>query len=149
MKVILTDDVKKVGKKGELVEVSDAYARNVLFRQNKAIEATKNSVNELEMKKKAEMKRKEEELQEAKDLALKLKELSITVGIKTGDGGRVFGSISSKEIAVEAKNQLQLEIDKKKIHLPDPIKSLGTSVVQIKLHPKVNAELKVNVVSEK
>ena len=149
MKVILTDDVKKVGKKGELVEVSDAYARNVLFRQNKAIEATKNSVNELEMKKKAEMKRKEEELQEAKDLALKLKELSITVGIKTGDGGRVFGSISSKEIAVEAKNQLHLEIDKKKIHLPDPIKSLGTSVVQIKLHPKVNAELKVNVVSEK
>ena len=136
MKVILTDDVKKVGKKGELVEVSDAYARNVLFRQNKAIEATKNSVNELEMKKKAEMKRKEEELQEAKDLALKLKELSITVGIKTGDGGRVFGSISSKEIAVEAKNQLHLEIDKKKIHLPDPIKSLGTSVVQIKLHPK-------------
>ena len=149
MKVILTDDVKKVGKKGELVEVSDAYARNVLFRQNKAIEATKNSVNELEMKKKAEMKRKEEELQEAKDLALKLKELSIIVGIKTGDGGRVFGSISSKEIAVEAKNQLQLEIDKKKIHLPEPIKSLGTSVVQIKLHPKVNAELKVNVVSEK
>lgn len=149
MKVILTDDVKKVGKKGELVEVSDAYARNVLFRQNKAVEATKTSVNELEMKKKAEAKRKEEELQEAKALAERLKELSITVGIKTGDGGRVFGSVSTKEIAVEAKNQLKLELDKKKIHLPDPIKSLGTSIVQIKLHPQVNAELKVNVVSEK
>lgn len=148
MKVILLDDVRKVGKKGDLVEVSDGYARNVLFRQKKAMEATKKSINEIELKNKAEVKRKAEELVAAKELGEKIKGMEVVVKVKAGEGGRVFGSVSTKEIVREAKNQLGLDVDKKKLVLKDPIKSLGTHLVPLKLHPKVTSEIKVKVEAE-
>ncbi len=148
MKVILLEDVRKVGKKGELVEVSDGFARNVLFRKKQAVEATKNAINDLELKAKADTKRRKEELEAARELGEKIKDMEVVVTIKTGQGGRVFGSVSSKEIVQAAKNQLNLDFDKKKLVLKDPIKSLGTHVVQLKLHPKVTSELKVKVVEE-
>lgn len=148
MKVILTEDVKKVGKKGELVEVSDGFARNVLFRKKQAVEATNKAINELNLKNKADTKRKAEELEAAKVLGEKVKEMQVVVKIKAGDNGRVFGSVSTKEITKAAKAQLGLELDKKKFVLKEPIKSLGTHVVQLKLHPKVTSELKVKVEAE-
>lgn len=148
MKVILTEDVKKVGKKGELVEVSDGFARNVLFRKNQGVEATNKAINELNLKNKADAKRRAEELQEAKELGEKVKEMQIVIKIKAGDGGRLFGSVSTKEITKEAKAQLGLELDKKKIVLKEPIKSLGTHIVKLKLHPKVTSEFKVKVEAE-
>jgi len=149
MKVILLEDVRKVGKKGELVDVSDGYARNVLFRQKKGVEATKKAINELELQKKADEKRRKEEYAQAKELGEKIKDMEVQVTLKTGSGGRVFGSISTKEIAQAAKSQLKLDVDKKKLVLKDPIKSLGTHVVSLKLHAQVTSELKVKVVEEK
>ena len=148
MKVILSQDVKNVGKKGELVEVSDGYARNVLLRKKQAIEATNTAVNELKLKNKADEKKRAEELEEAKLLGERVKEMEIRISIKAGENGRVFGSVSSKEIAVAAKEQHNLELDKKKIVLKEPIKSLGTHVVTLKLHPKVTSEIKVKVEAE-
>lgn len=148
MKVILLEDVKKVGKKGDLCEVSDGYARNVLIKKNQAVEATNEAVNDLKLKNKADTKRREEELQEAKVLGAQIKEKSITIKIKSGEGGRIFGSVSTKEIAKEVKVQLGLTIDKKKMVLKEPIKSLGTHKVPLKLHPKVMSELTVKVEAE-
>lgn len=148
MKVILLEDVRKVGKKGELVEVSDGFARNVLFRKKQALEATKKAINELELKDKADIKRQEEELEEAKILGEKIKNMEVVVTLKTGSGGRVFGSISTKEIVLAAKTQLGLDVDKKKLVLKDAIKSLGTHTVPLKLHAKVTSELKVKVKEE-
>lgn len=148
MKVILLVDVPKVGKKGELVEVSDGFARNVLFRKKQGLEATKNAINELDLKKKSDDKRRQEEYEEAKQLGEKMKDMEITVKIKAGEGGRIFGSVSTKEITQAVKEQLSLEIDKKKIVLKDPIKALGSHLVPIKIHPKVTAELKVKVIQE-
>jgi len=145
MKVILLMDVPKIGKKGELVEVSDGMARNVLFRKNQALEATKTAINEYELKIKSEARRREDELKEAKELAEKFKSLQVSIPIKIGEGGRTFGSISTKEISLAAKDQLHLDIDKKKILLKDHIKSLGNHEVPIKLHAQVTATLKVNV----
>lgn len=146
MKVILLEDVKKLGKKGELVNVSDGYARNYLFVKNLASEATNSVINEMNLQKEAEKRRKEEELKEAKALGEKIKNQSITIEIKTGEGGKIFGSVSSKEISKAAKEQLDLDIDKKKMQLPEPIKSLGTHIIPIKIHPKVTTELKVKVI---
>lgn len=148
MKVILLEDVRKVGKKGELVEVSDGFARNVLFRKKQALEATRKSINELELKDKADKKRLEEELEAAKVLGEKIKGMEVVVKMKTGSGGRVFGSVSTKEIVQAAKAQLDLVVDKKKLVLKDPIKSLGTHVIPLKLHAKVVSELKVKVIEE-
>jgi len=148
MKVILLEDVRKVGKKGELIEVSDGFARNVLFRKKQALEATKKAINELELKDKADIKRQEEELEEAKILGEKIKNMEVVVTLKTGSGGRVFGSISTKEIVLAAKTQLGLDVDKKKLVLKDAIKSLGTHTVPLKLHAKVTSELKVRVKEE-
>ncbi len=148
MKVILLEDVKKVGKKGELHEVSDGFARNVLFRKKQAVEATKKAINELELKDKADQKRIIEEFEVAKELGNKIKDMQIIVKMKAGAGGRVFGSVSTKEIVKAAKEQLNLEVDKKKLVLKDPIKSIGTHVVPLKLHAKVTSELKVKVEEE-
>lgn len=145
MKVILLVDVPKIGKKGELVEVSDGMARNVLFRKKQALEATKAAINEYELKLKSEAKRKEDELKEAQELGEKLKSLQVTVAIKIGEGGRTFGSISTKEISQAAKDQLKLDLDKKKIMLKDHIKTLGSHDVPIKLHSQVTTTLKVVV----
>ena len=148
MKVILLEDVKSLGKKGEVVNVNDGYARNLLFKKNLGIEATKQNLNDLKLQKQNNDKLEAERLEEAKKLAKELEEKQAVLAIKTGSDGRVFGSVSTKEIAEAAKEQLGYELDKKKMHLKDAIKSIGTFHVPVKLHPKVTVELKV-VVKEK
>ena len=145
MKVILVEDVKALGKKGEMVNVSDGYARNMLFPKKLGLEATPKNINDLKLQKQNDEKVAQEKLDAAKALAEEIKEKSITVKIQAGVEGRVFGSISSKEIALEAKKQLNMDIDKKKIIIPDAIKSLGTYNVNIKLHKDVMATLAVKV----
>lgn len=148
MKVILLEDVKSLGKKGEVVNVNDGYARNLLFKKNLGIEATKQNLNDLKLQKQNNDKLEAERLEEAKKLAKELEEKEVVLAIKTGSDGRVFGSVSTKEIAEAAKEQLGYELNKKKMHLKDAIKSIGTFHVPVKLHPKVTVELKV-VVKEK
>lgn len=145
MKVILLEDVKSLGKRGDTVNVSDGYARNALLPKKLAVEATPKNVNDLKLKKAHEEKVAREQLHAAKTFAQELEGKQVVMTIKTGENGKVFGSISSKEIAEAAKEQLGFELDKKKILLPSPIKALGTTMVGIKLHPRVTAELKVEV----
>ena len=158
MKVILKEDVKALGKKGDVVEVSDGYARNLLLPKKLGVEATGKNMNDLKLQKAHEDKVAQENLDAAKAFAEELKDKQVTVGIKVGEGGRTFGSISAKEIAEAAKAQLDnlyqqqaakeqlgYELDKKKLQLSAPIKELGTTMVPIKLHPKVTGELKVVV----
>lgn len=145
MKVILLEDVKALGKKGQVVNVSDGYARNLLLPKKLGVEATGKNINDLKLQKAHEDKVAQENLDAAKAFAEELKDKQVTVGIKVGEGGRTFGSISAKEIAEAAKAQLGYELDKKKLQLSAPIKELGTTMVPIKLHPKVTGELKVVV----
>ena len=145
MEVILLEDVKSLGKKGELVKVNEGYARNFLLKKNLGIEATAKNKNDLKLQKQHEAKLAKEKLESAKAFAEEMKEKSITVSIRTGSGGRSFGSVSTKELAVAAKEQLGYELDKKKMVLQDPIKSPGIFTLPIKLHPKVTGELKVIV----
>ena len=145
MKVILLQDVKSLGKKGEIVNVNDGYARNFILPKKVGLEATGKNLNDLKLKKANDEKVAKEIYEEAKAFGERLKEMEVNVTIKTGEGGKIFGSVSSKEIAEAAKAQLGIELDKKKMVLPSPIKVLGTTMVPIKLHPKVTSELKVNV----
>lgn len=145
MKVILLEDVKALGKKGQVVNVSDGYARNLLLPKKLGVEATGKNMNDLKLQKAHEDKVAQENLDAAKAFAEELKDKQVTVGIKVGEGGRTFGSISAKEIAEAAKAQLGYELDKKKLQLSAPIKELGATMVPIKLHPKVTGELKVVV----
>ena len=145
MKVILLEDVKSLGKKGEVVNVSDGYARNMILPKKLGLEATPKNLNDLKLQKAHEDKVAQENLDAAKAFAEELKDKQVTVGIKVGEGGRTFGSISAKEIAEAAKAQFGYELDKKKLQLSAPIKELGTTMVPIKLHPKVTGELKVVV----
>ena len=145
MKVILLEDVKSLGKKGEIVNVNDGYARNFILPKKLGLEATSKNLNDLKLQKQNDEKVAQEKLDAAKALAEEIKEKSITVKIQAGVEGRVFGSISSKEIALEAKKQLGMDIDKKKIVIPDAIKSLGTYNVNIKLHKDVVGKLAVKV----
>ena len=145
MKVILLEDVKALGKKGQVVNVSDGYARNLLLPKKLGVEATGKNMNDLKLQKAHEDKVAQENLDAAKAFAEELKDKQVTVGIKVGEGGRTFGSISAKEIAEAAKAHLGYELDKKKLQLSAPIKELGTTMVPIKLHPKVTGELKVVV----
>ena len=145
MKVILLQDVNKVGKKGELVEAADSYARNVLIRKNLAVEATGKAINDLKLKKANDEKIAEENLEKAKELKEQLDRSSVVVRAKTGEGDKLFGSISGKEIAEAAKEQLGIELDRRKIVVDNPIKTIGTMSVIVKLHPKVKAELTVKV----
>ena len=145
MEVILLEDVKSLGKKGELVKVNEGYARNFLLKKNLGIEATAKNKNDLKLQKQHEAKLATEKLEAAKAFAEEMKEKSITVSIRTGSGGRSFGSVSTKELAAAAKEQLGYELDKKKMVLQDPIKSPGIFTLPIKLHPKVTGELKVIV----
>lgn len=148
MKVILLQDVKSLGKKGDLVEVKDGYARNAILPKKLGVEATPKNINDLKLKKANDEKVAAENLAAAKALAEELKEKEIVVSLKLGAGGKTFGSISSKEISEEAKKQLGYEIDKKKILLKESIKTLGVHTVGIKLHPQVTAELKVKIEEE-
>lgn len=145
MDVILLQDVKALGKKGEIVKVSDGYARNFILPKKLGVEANKQNLHELNNQKAAEERRQKELLEEAKNQAKKLEELTIKVTIKVGENGRTFGSVSTKEIAAAAKEQYGLELDKKKLQLNDPIKNAGAYTVPVKLHPQVTAELKVKV----
>ncbi len=148
MKVILLEDVKSLGKKGDVVDVSDGYAKNFLLTKKKGVEANSKNLNDLKLKKANDEKVAAQNLQDAKDLAASLEEKTVVVRLKAGEGGKTFGSVSSKEIAEEARLQHGLDIDKKKIVINDPIKSLGTYEVTIKLHPKVAGKLKVKVEEE-
>lgn len=148
MKVILLQDVKSLGKKGDIVEVNDGYARNFLLKTKKGVEANNKNMNDLKLHKANQDKIAQEQLEAARELGRKLEESKVTVSIKTGEGGRAFGSVSSKEIAAAAQEQLGLDIDKKKVQLKEQLKSLGTFHVPVRLHPKVTAELTVNVTEE-
>lgn len=145
MEIILLEDVKSLGKKGDMVNVSEGYARNFLLKKKMGVEATAKNKNDLKLQKQHEEKLAKEKLEEAKAFAEELKEKSITVSIKTGSGGRSFGSVSTKELAAAAKEQLGYDLDKKKMVLDVPIKSPGIFTMPIKLHPKVTGELKVIV----
>ena len=145
MKVILLEDVKSLGKKGEIVNVNDGYARNFILKKNLGLEATGKNLNDLKLQQQNAAKVAKEKLEAAQALAKDLEDKSVTVKIQAGVEGKVFGSISSKEIALEAKKQLGMDIDKKKIVIPDAIKSLGTYNVNIKLHKDVTATLTVKV----
>ena len=145
MKVILKADVKGKGKKGELIEVSEGYGRNFLMPRGLAEPATADNLNVKKAQDEAHARKIALEQQAAREAAEKLKESPVKVPAKGGTGGRLFGAVTSKEIAEAAKAQLSLELDKKKIQLSNPIRNLGVTIVPVKLHPKVTAELKVHV----
>ena len=147
MKIILLQDIKTVGKKGEVVEVNDSYARNVLIRKKQAVEANSRTMNDLKLQTANAEKVAAENYAAAQELAEKLENSSVTVKVKTGEGGKLFGSISSKEISDAISSQLGLEVDKKKIQMPGPIKNIGETMVPIRLHAKVTAQIKVVVES--
>lgn len=145
MKVILLQDVKSLGKKGEIVDVSDGYAKNFLITKKLGVEANSKNLNDLKLKKANEEKVAAQNLQDAKELAEAIAEKTVVVRLKAGEGGKTFGSVSNKEIAEEAKAQHGLDIDKKKIVINEPIKSIGSYEVTVKLHPKVTGTIKVKV----
>ena len=145
MKVILLEDVKSLGKKGEVVNVNDGYARNFVLPKKLGVEATGKNMNDLKLQKANEEKVAKEHLEAAQAFAKEMEKDHVVVSIKAGEGGRTFGSVSSKEIATAYKEQCGKEIDKKKIILPEPIKSFGVYEVAVKLHPKVTGPLKVKV----
>ena len=145
MKVILLQDVKALGKKGEVVNVNDGYARNFILPKKLGVEANGKNLNDLKLQKNNEAKVAQEHLDAAKKLAEELKAGKVVLTMKVGEGGRTFGSVSSKEIAEAVKEQMHLDIDKKKIQLKEQIKTLGTHIVSVKLHPEVTAELNLSV----
>lgn len=145
MKVILLQDVKPHGKKGEIVEVSDGYARNFIIPKKLGLEATSKNLNDLKLQKANDEKVAKEHREAAQAFAKELEGKTVKVKMKTGEGGRTFGTISSKEIVQAAKEQFDIEIDKKKVQIPDAIKSLGMYEVTVKLHPSVTGKLKVHV----
>lgn len=148
MKVILLEDVKALGKKGDIVNVSDGYARNALFTKKLAVEANGKNLNDLKLQNQHADKVAAENLAEAKALADKLKEVTVQLKIRTGEGGKSFGAVSSKEIVEALKAQSGIIIDKKKIKLAESLKNLGTYEVKVKLHPEVVAELAVKIEAE-
>ncbi len=146
MKIILLQDEKKLGKKGDIIEASDGYARNYILPKKIGVEATSKNLNELKLQRAHSEKVAQESLDAAKALAAELDQKLVTLKIKAGEGGKVFGSISSKEIAAAFKEQHNMEVDKKKIQLADSIKSVGDYEVPVKLHPQVTAKLNVKVI---
>ena len=146
MDIVLLEDVKSLGKKGQLVKVNDGYARNFILPKKLGVEATAKNLNDLKLQKANAEKIAAKQLAEAKALAEKLEGLSVTISMKAGEGGRAFGSVSGKEISKAITEQLELDIDKKKFQLQDPIKAFGTHEVPIRLHKDVTAKLAVKVV---
>jgi large subunit ribosomal protein L9 len=147
MKVILLEDVKSVGKKGDTVELKEGYARNFILPKKLGVEATGENLNTLKLQKQNEEKIAKEQYESALALKSQIEEMLVKVEIKGGEGGKTFGSVSSKEIAKAVSDQYKKEIDKKKISLNEPIKTAGTHEVAVKLHPKVTATLRVHVES--
>jgi len=148
MKVILQQEVKKLGKKGDIIEVSEGYARNYLLPQKLAIMATANNVNNAKMQQVAEERKKERALDEAKLLAAQMTKIAVSIPVKMGEGGRLFGSVTAKDIADALVKEHKLELDKRKIELKDALKSLGTFTVPIKLHPEVSTQIQVTLKAE-
>lgn len=148
MKVILQQDVKGQGKKGELIEVSDGYARNFLLHKKLAIEANSSNINILNQKKQSDDAKKQKELNEAKKLATQISQTKVIIKTKSGENGKLFGSITVKEIAEQLKIQSKIDIDKRKIVLDEPIKGIGTKTLEVKLYPEVIGKLTVQVISE-
>ncbi|SDJ56783.1 50S ribosomal protein L9 [Salimicrobium halophilum] len=145
MKVIFNQDVKGKGKKGEIKNVSDGYARNYLLKHNLAVEATKANMDAQKAKDKKEEQKAQQEVEEAKQLKEDLKNLEVKLTAKSGDKGRLFGSITSKQISEELKKAHNISIDKRKIDMDDPIRNLGYTEVPVKLHPEVNGTIRVHV----
>lgn len=145
MEIILLQDVKTLGKKGQIVNVNDGYARNFILPKKLGIEATMKNLNDLKLQKANEIRLQQEQYEEAKAFAAKIEEKPVTLQIKTGEGGRIFGSVSTKEVAKAVADQLGYDIDKKKMQLAEPIKSLGTHIVPIKIHKDVICNLTVKV----
>jgi large subunit ribosomal protein L9 len=145
MNVILLKDIKGTGKKGEVINVSDGYARNYLFPKKLASEANNNNLKVLNEKKKSQEIKEQKEYELAVELGKKMEELNITMYSKAGEGGRLFGSITAKDIADELKKKHEINIDKRKILLDDPIRSLGSRFVEMKIHPKVTTKIRVDV----
>jgi large subunit ribosomal protein L9 len=147
MKVILLEDVKSVGKKGDMVELKEGYAKNFILPKKLGVEATGANINTLKLQKQNEERIAKEQYEAAKVLGAEIEEMLVKLEIKGGEGGKTFGSVSSKEIAKAVADQYGKEIDKKKININEPIKSAGTHEVTVKLHPKVSAKLRVHVES--
>ncbi|MBB6454444.1 large subunit ribosomal protein L9 [Salirhabdus euzebyi] len=145
MKVIFTKDVKGKGKKGDVKEVAEGYARNYLLKNNLAVEATNANLSALKAKKNKEQKLEQEELEDAKKLKETLASLTVELAAKAGDGGRLFGSVTSKQIADALKKKHKINIDKRKIELDQPIRALGFTDVPVKLHPDVVGTIKVHI----
>ncbi|MFZ7102946.1 MAG: 50S ribosomal protein L9 [Peptococcaceae bacterium] len=148
MKVILQEDIKALGKKGQIVEVKEGYARNFLLPKKLAVEANDNNVKELKRQAKIKEERAEKEKQEAEKLAAKISKAAVTLKVKSGDNGKLFGAVTSKDIADNLAKEHKLKIDKRKIDLSENIKTIGEYDVKIKLHPQVATELKVKVLAE-
>ncbi|WP_024832760.1 50S ribosomal protein L9 [Ruminiclostridium josui] len=147
MKVILKQDVKGLGKKEQMVEASDGYARNFLLPRGLAVEATSSNINIMKTKKEAEAQKKEREIAQAKELAKKIKDITVTLKVKAGENGKLFGSITSKDVAEALKSQQKIDIDKKKLVMPDSLKSVGTFEVEVKLYPEINSKFTVKIES--
>ena len=145
MKVILLEDVKTLGKKGEIVNVSDGYARNMLLPKKLGVEATPKNLNDLKLKKAHQQKLAQDNLEAAKEFAKNLEGKEIVLTLKVGEGGKTFGSISAKEISHAAQEQIGMTLDKKKLQLESPIKSLGVTEVPLRLHPEVTGKVKIVV----
>lgn len=148
MKVILQADIKNLGKKGDVVEVSEGYGRNYLLPRGLAVEASSGNLRHAAQQKQKESAKAERELKEAQKIGEKIKDQQLMVGAKVGEGGRLFGSVTPQEIADQLRRQFAVEIDKRKIDIKEPIKSLGTHPVVVKVHPKVHVTVLVNVVDE-
>lgn len=146
MKMILLQDVKSVGKKGDLINASEGYAKNFLLPRKLAVEATKSNLNDYELRQKSEAKRKQEELEAAQAIAKALQDQVVTISVKTGGNGKLFGSVTNKEVADAIVEQTKQDIDKKKVSIGDPIKMVGERTATIKLHPKVVAEVTIKIV---
>ena len=145
MQIVLLEDVKSLGKKGQIVKVNEGYARNFILPKKLGVEATSKNLNDLKLKKANEEKIAAQQLAAARELGEKLEKSSVVLSIKAGDNGKAFGSVSSKEISKAIEEQLHLEIDKKKLVLPEPLKTFGTHEVPVKLHRDVTAKLSVKV----
>ncbi|HHY71082.1 MAG TPA: 50S ribosomal protein L9 [Thermoanaerobacterales bacterium] len=146
MKIILLEDVKKLGKKGDLVSVADGYARNYLLPRNLAEEATAGGIKQLKQEKAALENKKKKEKELAQEIAEKLSKAKVTLKVKSGDQGKLFGSVTSKDISEALKKQYKVEVDRRKIELSEPIKTLGSYEVDIKLVPEVEAKLTLKII---
>lgn len=148
MKVILLDNIKGVGKKDEVVNASDGYARNFLFPKKLAVEANNENMNKLKAKKQSEQYKKDVDKENAQKIAKQLDDITLNIKVKAGENGKIFGGVTSKEISEELKKQYKIDVDKKKIVLNENIKNIGSFDINVKLYEGVTGKLKVKVISE-